>query len=358
MPPGPTTANAVVQSWSDTQVVALVASGSASGNPLVLLGLLKINEIKAPLYPVWSIIASGRKAKQRSFGFCRVEKDDWSPRNDEPTSLFLYPAVHRLFAFTSVARADIVEAPTFTLAPGTYAVRQFVGMSSSTPEASIRYTTDGSTPSETAGTLYTWPLTVDATTTIKAIAYEAGMTNSAVTTATYTISPPTITGVSPTTGAAGVQVTISGSGFGSAQGTGAVWLGSAAGTVVSWSDTQVVATVGSNAASGSARVRQLGTWSNAEPFNVNTATIEPVTPDSGVPGSQVTIAGSGFGAPRAADRCGWAPPMPLCKAGRYSNSRPRGQRIGLRQRAGPAERRHEQSGSLCREHASAYERRS
>ncbi len=201
-----------------------------------------------------------------------------------------------LIAFTSVARADIVEAPTFTLAPGTYAVRQFVGMSSSTPEASIRYTTDGSTPSETAGTLYTWPLTVDATTTIKAIAYEAGMTNSAVTTATYTISTPTITGVSPTTGAAGDQVTISGSGFGSAQGTGTVWLGTAAGTVVSWSDTQVVATVAANAASGSARVRQSATWSNSVAFNVNTATIATVTPDSGVPGTEVTIAGSGFGA--------------------------------------------------------------
>ena len=30
------TANSVVQSWSDTQIVALVASGSASGNALVL----------------------------------------------------------------------------------------------------------------------------------------------------------------------------------------------------------------------------------------------------------------------------------------------------------------------------------
>ena len=104
------------------------------------------------------------------------------------------------------------------------------------------------------------------------------MTNSAVTTATYTISPPTITSVSPTSGAAGMQVTISGSDFGSAQGTGAVWLGSTLGTVVSWSDTQVVATVASNATSGTARVRQGGAWSNAVPFNVNTATISTVTP--------------------------------------------------------------------------------
>jgi hypothetical protein len=120
-----------------------------------------------------------------------------------------------------------------------------------------------------------------------------GMTSNGV---TFTIGTPTITGVSPTTGAAGVQVTVSGSGFGSAQGTGAVWLGSAPAAVVSWSDTQIVATVASNAMSGSARVRQGGAWSNAVPFTVNTATIATVTPASGVPGTQVTIAGSGFGA--------------------------------------------------------------
>ena len=189
-----------------------------------------------------------------------------------------------------------VAAPTFNPAPGTYSSSQAVALACATAGASIRYTTDGSTPTETVGTRYTAPLTVSATATIKAIAYETAMTDSAVTTATYTISPPTVAGVSPTTGSAGVQVTVSGSGFGATQGTGAVWLGSAPGVVVSWSDTQIVAAVASNAMSGTARVRQGGAWSNAVPFNVNTATILTVTPASGVPGTQVTIAGSSFGA--------------------------------------------------------------
>ncbi|MGP8176261.1 MAG: beta strand repeat-containing protein [Terracidiphilus sp.] len=107
---------------------------------------------------------------------------------------------------------------------------------------------------------------------------------------------PSITGLSPTSGVAGVQVTISGSGFGSAQGTGSVWLGSTRGTVVSWSDNQIVAAVASNSTSGTAQVQQGGVWSNPEPFTVNTATISSVTPASGAPGTQVTIAGSGFGA--------------------------------------------------------------
>ena len=108
--------------------------------------------------------------------------------------------------------------------------------------------------------------------------------------------PSNLISVSPANGAAGVQVTIVGSGFGTVQGTGSVWLGSTRATVVSWSTTQVVATVAANASSGTARVQQGGVWSNSLPFTVATAAIATVTPASGLPGTQVTIAGSNFGA--------------------------------------------------------------
>jgi hypothetical protein len=107
------------------------------------------------------------------------------------------------------------------------------------------------------------------------------------------LSGPAILSVSP---AAGTQVTISGSGFGTAQGTGAVLLGSTYGSVVSWSDSQVVATVATNARSGNAQVQRGGALSNAVAFTVITPTISTVTPTIGLPGTSVTIAGSGFGA--------------------------------------------------------------
>ncbi|HME05419.1 MAG TPA: IPT/TIG domain-containing protein [Bryobacteraceae bacterium] len=107
---------------------------------------------------------------------------------------------------------------------------------------------------------------------------------------------PVVSSVTPTTGTAGTSVTLSGSGFGAVQGSGVVWLGSTPGTVVSWSDTQVVATVASNATSGTARVQQSGLFSNSVPFTVNTATITSVSPANGVAGTSVAIAGSGFGA--------------------------------------------------------------
>jgi hypothetical protein len=111
-----------------------------------------------------------------------------------------------------------------------------------------------------------------------------------------TNSAPNITSVSPTTGAAGTQVTVSGSNFGTSQGSGNVLLGSTYGAVVSWSNTQIVATVAAISQSGAAQVQQGGVLSNAVTFNVNTATVSNVSPTSGVPGTQVTVNGSGFGA--------------------------------------------------------------
>ncbi len=82
-------------------------------------------------------------------------------------------------------------APIFSPTPGIYSSPQIVTIASATPSTTIRYTTDGSAPSETNGTIYTGsPITISTTTTLQAIAYEPGFTDSAVTTATYTISLP------------------------------------------------------------------------------------------------------------------------------------------------------------------------
>jgi sugar lactone lactonase YvrE len=81
-------------------------------------------------------------------------------------------------------------SPTFSPVAGTYTSAQSVTITSITAGASIRYTTDGSTPSETIGTLYTIAVPINATTTLKAIAYKAGLADSAVATAVYVINIP------------------------------------------------------------------------------------------------------------------------------------------------------------------------
>ena len=72
---------------------------------------------------------------------------------------------------------------------GSYSQPQSVSITSATPGSAIRYTTDGTTPSETVGTLYTGtPVVIKEGTMLKAIAYKAGMAVSVVTSEIYTIN--------------------------------------------------------------------------------------------------------------------------------------------------------------------------
>src|SRR5262249_24668659 len=59
----------------------------------------------------------------------------------------------------------------------------------------------------------------------------------------FTVPPPRIESVSPTSGVVGSQVTVTGSGFQGTRGSSTVYLGNLPANVVSWSDTQIVATV-------------------------------------------------------------------------------------------------------------------
>ena len=81
-----------------------------------------------------------------------------------------------------------VATPVITPATGTYASAQSVTITSGTSGATIRYTTDGSTPTATTGTVYTGAFTVSSTKTVKAIAYKSGMTDSGIAASTITIS--------------------------------------------------------------------------------------------------------------------------------------------------------------------------
>jgi hypothetical protein len=82
----------------------------------------------------------------------------------------------------------VAAAPTFNYASGTFSSAISIAISTTSPGASIRYTLDGSTPSETIGILYTAPFVLNTATTVKAIAYGAGYLDSPVSTATYMFS--------------------------------------------------------------------------------------------------------------------------------------------------------------------------
>jgi alpha-galactosidase len=96
----------------------------------------------------------------------------------------------RLLKVTSTP-ATQVATPTFTPPAGTYTSTQNVAIASATGSATIRYTIDGSTPTASNGTLYTAPIAITASTTVKAFASKAGLNDSPVATALYTINVAT-----------------------------------------------------------------------------------------------------------------------------------------------------------------------
>ncbi len=84
---------------------------------------------------------------------------------------------------------SIVAQPVFSLQEGTYNTSKTVTITCPTMDAQIRYTTNGTIPSDSSA-LYTIPLEIANTTTFKAKAYKQGWTSSAVTMITYTIFHP------------------------------------------------------------------------------------------------------------------------------------------------------------------------
>ena len=88
-------------------------------------------------------------------------------------------------AFTKESVPETVAAPTIAPNGGTFTDSQTVTITCATEGARIYYTTDGSEPT-TSSTLYSVPITLTETTTIKAIAVKDGMTDSEAVTAVFT----------------------------------------------------------------------------------------------------------------------------------------------------------------------------
>lgn len=81
---------------------------------------------------------------------------------------------------------EVPATPVFDVASGEIAGGTMVSLSTATAGATIRYTTDGTNPTATTGTLYSAPIAVNTAVTIKAVAVKSGIASS-VSTASYAI---------------------------------------------------------------------------------------------------------------------------------------------------------------------------
>ncbi len=110
---------------------------------------------------------------------------------------------------------------------------------------------------------------------------------------------PAITSLSPSSGAVGASVTITGVNFGGSQGTSTVTFNGTAATPTSWSATSIVVPVPTGATTGGVVVTVGGVASNGVSFTVGaSSTITNISPSSGAVGTSVTITGTNFGSPQ------------------------------------------------------------
>src|SRR5712664_3129691 len=114
------------------------------------------------------------------------------------------------------------------------------------------------------------------------------------------VLPPTITSLSQISGAVGVSITITGTNFGTLQGTSTVTFnGTAAAPASAWSTTSITVTVPVGATTGNVVVNVLGTASNGSPFTV-APTITSLSQTSGAVGASIAITGTNFGTTQGA----------------------------------------------------------
>ncbi len=110
------------------------------------------------------------------------------------------------------------------------------------------------------------------------------------------IVAPSIAGLSPTAAVPLVPVTITGSNFGSSQGSSTVTFNGITATPTSWNSTTIVAPVPLTATTGNVVITVNGASSNAVALTVSqTPTINTLSPSSGPVGTSVAISGVNFG---------------------------------------------------------------
>jgi uncharacterized protein (DUF1800 family) len=177
--------------------------------------------------------------------------------------------------------------PTFNPTAGTYTTAQSVTLSTTTAGASIRYTTDGTTPTDSKGTLYSAAIAIGTTTTVKAVAYKTGMSDSTVASSTYTINLPAVTiSVTPPSASlsASQQQSITATVTNSSN-TGVAWTISGAGTLSSTSGSSITYTAPASIATKATVTITATSAADTTKMAVSTITLNPPV----VTGGPITV---------------------------------------------------------------------
>jgi RHS repeat-associated protein len=194
----------------------------------------------------------------------------------------------------------VVPTPQITsLSPNSSAVSAEIAIAGSNFGAtqgsgSVTFNGTSATPTSWSASTISVPVPSGATSG-NVVVNASGVASNSV---SFTVVPtPNISGLSVTSGVVGTSVTITGTNFGSTQGSGTVSFNGTDATPTSWSASSIAVPVPAAATTGNVVVSASGVPSNGINFTVvEGLAITAVSPTSGVVGEQVTITGTGFGA--------------------------------------------------------------
>jgi hypothetical protein len=186
---------------------------------------VKVAERNAPVSPAWDSVATADRADADALQFEDIDVP--LPAgvlingvnilaihgiNDNASSpdFLVYPSLLGLNT-TVVGTANYMTTPTpgtlnntsningvvadtnFSVPRGFYDTPFNLVIATDTPGAEIRYTTNGVAPTSTSGTVYSGPITINKTTTLRAAAYKTGLQSTNVDTETYIFLTDVIT---------------------------------------------------------------------------------------------------------------------------------------------------------------------
>ena len=311
-------------SWSATSIVVPVPAGATSGNVVVTVSgvpsngvvftvlatpsITSLNPTSAPVSTAITITGSNFGSTQGTsavtFNGVAGTPTSWSttsivvPVPAGATSGNVVVTVSGVpsngVVFTVLATPSITSLNP-TSAPVSASVTiTGTNFGATQGSSTVKFNGTAGTPTSWSATSITVPVPTGATSG-NVVVTVAGVASNGV---LFTVAgTPSITSLNPTSAAVGTVATITGTNFGTTQGTSTVTFGGTAGTPTSWSATSIVVPVPAGATSGNVVVTVSGVPSNGVVFTVlATPSITSLNPTSAPVSASVTITGTNFGA--------------------------------------------------------------
>ncbi|HLJ29310.1 MAG TPA: IPT/TIG domain-containing protein [Candidatus Angelobacter sp.] len=315
--------SAVPTSWNNTQIIAPVPSGVAFGNIGVTVTaggqssngvIFDTGPVVQSISPAWGPPGTPVTITGLNFGSSQGSSTiqagsyNWTPTSWSNTQIVTSIPSTQVTGTASVVvtvtgvasnnNVAVTVVPIITLSPAQGPLSTVVtinGANFGATQGASTVTVGGiiTTPSAWSNTAITIPLPNGLSPGSNNVVVTVG----GVSNTTYFTLAPAITSLSPSSGAAGASITVTGTSFGNTQNGGSLTFNGWGATPTSWSNTQIVAPVPANATTGNVQVNAGFQLSNTVPFTVTyVPSISSLNISSGAVGVMVEVTGSHFGA--------------------------------------------------------------